>query len=58
MCDFSYDGKTLRPDIYACRDRGDIDLATVIPTKRIKRLAIKVVDIFGNEYTLERKERE
>lgn len=52
--DFDYDGKVIRPGTFAYSEKGDIDLAVVLPTKRIKRLAVRVVDVFGNEYTYER----
>lgn len=51
--DFDYDGRVIRPGITASREKGDIDLAVVLPTRRIKRLAVRVVDVFGNEYTFE-----
>ena len=49
--DTDYDGMTIRPKVYSCRDRDDIDLAAVLPAKQIKRLAVRVIDVFGNEYT-------
>ena len=49
--DTDYDGKTVRPKAYSCREKDDIDLAAVIPTKQIKRLAVRVIDVFGNEFT-------
>ena len=48
--DTDYDGKTIRPKVYSCRDKDDIDLAAVLPSRQIKRLAVRVIDVFGNEY--------
>jgi len=48
--DPSYDGKTLRPSMFICKEKDDIDLALTLPDKQITKLAVKVLDIFGNEY--------
>lgn len=51
--DTNYDGAVMRPDIYCCREKDKIDLAVTIPTSMIKRVAVKVMDVFGNVYLTE-----
>lgn len=48
--DPDYNGKTIRPAMFMCKEKDDIDLALTLPDKQITKLAIKVVDVFGNEY--------
>ena len=48
--DPDYDGKTLRPKLWRCRDKNGIDIAMNLPSKQVKNPAVKVIDVFGNEY--------
>ncbi len=48
--DPDYDGQTVRPKLWRCRDKNGIDIAMNLPSKQVKNLAVKVLDVFGNEY--------
>lgn len=48
--DTDYNGKTVVPKVYKCRKKDEIELTAVIPSNQIKRLAVRVIDVFGNEY--------
>ena len=48
--DPDYDGRTVRPKLWRCRDKNGIDIAMNLPSKQVKNLAVKVIDVFGNEY--------
>ncbi|MBR2576013.1 MAG: site-specific DNA-methyltransferase [Firmicutes bacterium] len=48
--DPDYDGRTVRPKLWRCRDKKGIDIAMNLPSKQLKNPAVKVIDVFGNEY--------
>ncbi len=51
--DTDFDGQTLKPDIYCCRKKDELDLSVILPKDSVRRLGIRVVDSFGNIFQTE-----
>lgn len=46
--DFHYDGKTFKPASFFCRENGKLDQKIQIEAEGFSRIALRIVDVFGN----------